>query len=69
VDRFCLSNPESDRAIVDRRSRLGRLLPGGLDGLIRSSGRRAYRLQLPPGEVALFHVEQEERVEEAGPPD
>ena len=69
VDRLCLSNPESERAIVDRRSRLGRLLPEGLDRLIRAAGRRAYRLGLPPGEVALFHVEQQERVEEAGPPD
>ena len=58
VDRFCLSNPEPGRAIVDRRSRLGRLLPPGLDGLIRAAGRRAYRLQLPPGEVALFHVDR-----------
>ncbi|MFL5531741.1 MAG: hypothetical protein ACJ8BC_07175 [Gemmatimonadales bacterium] len=64
VDRFALSNSDSERAIVDRRSRLGRLLPRSLDERIRSAGRRSYRLELPPEQVALFCVEEEERVRE-----
>lgn len=59
VDRFCLSNSESERAIVDRRSRLGRLLPAGLRALIRSAGRRTYRLDLAPEEIALVQRDDE----------
>jgi len=59
VDRFCLSNSESDRAIVDRRSRLGRLLPAGLRARIRPAGRRSYRLDLAPEEIALVQRNDE----------
>src|SRR5205823_3190996 len=42
-------------------------LPAGLAEANRDLIRLCFRL--PAGEVALFHVEQQERVEEGGPPD
>jgi hypothetical protein len=66
VDRFCLSNPGSARAIVDRRSRLGRLLPIELDDQITAAGRRTYRLALAATDIALFQGEAEERLRERG---
>lgn len=61
VDRELLSNKKSQRAIRDRRSDLGALLPPELNERIISAGRYTYRLNLPPTEIALFMHEDQAR--------
>lgn len=61
VDRELLSNKKSQRAIRDRRSDLGALLPPALNERIVSAGRYTYRLDLPPAEIAMFVQEDESR--------
>ncbi|HEV7225785.1 MAG TPA: hypothetical protein VGN42_23975 [Pirellulales bacterium] len=61
VDRELLSNKKSARAIRDRRSDLGSLLPLELNERIISAGRYAYRLKLPPEDIAMFVHEDEVR--------
>ena len=66
VDRFQLSNNKSERAIRDRRSDLGRLLPPELNALIVSAGQYTYRLNLPADESALLLREDEVQLVEGG---
>jgi hypothetical protein len=66
VDRDQLSNKKSERAIRDRRSDLGRLLPPELDALIVSAGRYTYRLNLPPDESALLVHEDDVQLVDGG---
>lgn len=61
VDRELLSNKKSERAIRDRRSDLGSLLPSELNKRIISAGRYTYRLKLPPEDVVMFVHEDEVR--------
>jgi hypothetical protein len=68
VDRDRLSNKSSVRAIRDRRSDLGKLLPPELNDLIVAAGRYSYRLDLPPDSVALLVHEDDELHEESGSP-
>lgn len=66
VDRDCLSNKNSLRAIRDRRSDLGKLLPPELNDLIVAAGRYSYRLDLPPDAIAVLVHEDDELQEECG---
>jgi len=66
VDRDQLSNKKSERAIRDRRSDLGRLLPPELDAFIVSAGRYTYRLNLPPDESALLVHEDDVKIVDGG---
>jgi len=68
VDRLCLSHPDSARALVDRRSRRGRLLLPALDAPIGSAGRRTYPLGSAAEDIARFPVEAAEWVVERGGP-
>ncbi len=61
VDRELLSNKQSQRAIRDRRSDLGALLPSALNERIVSAGRYTYRLDLPPAAIAMFVQEDQVR--------
>lgn len=61
VDRELLSNKKSERAIRDRRSDLGSLLPIDLNNQIVSAGRYTYRLKLSPEDIAIFVHEDEVR--------
>lgn len=65
VDRDCLSNKKSLRAIRDRRSDLGKLLPPDLNELIVAAGRFSYRLELPPEAIALL-VHEDDELQHAG---
>ena len=56
VDPDSLSNRKSIRAIIDRRSWLGSMIPEALNDLIESAGRRTYRLELPRSDIQLFAV-------------
>jgi hypothetical protein len=66
VDRDCLSNKRSLRAIRDRRSDLGKLLPPELNDLIVAAGRYCYRLELPSEAIALLVHEDDELQHEGG---
>jgi hypothetical protein len=53
-----VSRAETPRAIVDRRSRLGRLLPHDLnERIVPGESSNRYRLALEPGEIGLFELE------------
>jgi hypothetical protein len=66
VDRLDLSNPDSTRAIVDRRSRLSRMLPVVLDDAIEAVPTRAYRLTLAATDIVLLQLDDNQRLVEAG---
>lgn len=66
VDRLDLSNPDSTRAIVDRRSRLSRMLPVVLDDAIEAVPTRAYRLTLAATDIVLLQFDDNQRLVEAG---
>lgn len=62
VDRFRLSNSKSERAIIDRRSRLSTMVPRELREKIVPAGRRTYRLELDPEDIALLLVDELDQI-------
>lgn len=65
VDRYCLSNSKSARAIVDRRSRLSKMIPIALDDKIIASGRRTYQVEIDPEDIALFLRKEQDQIIDA----
>jgi hypothetical protein len=62
-----LTRPDAGcRTVVNRRHRLGNVLPSSLDMLIEDVRPKAYQLKLDPDDIALLEVDQEEQLVEVG---